>query len=204
MSKNKYNIAVIPGDGIGTEVMPEALKVLEVVSNKYGINLQLDHFDFSSYEYYSKHGQMMPDDWKNQIGSHDALFFGAVGWPEKIPDHVSLWGSLLKFRREFDQYINLRPVKLMPGVPSPLANKKPGDINFYIIRENTEGEYSSIGGRMFPDTDREIVMQETVMSRVGVDRVLKFAFELAKKHRQKTSYFGHKVKRYFYNHALLG
>jgi tartrate dehydrogenase/decarboxylase/D-malate dehydrogenase len=180
MSKNKYNIAVIPGDGIGTEVMPEALKVLEVVSNKYGINLQLDHFDFSSYEYYSKHGQMMPDDWKNQIGSHDALFFGAVGWPEKIPDHVSLWGSLLKFRREFDQYINLRPVKLMPGVPSPLANKKPGDINFYIIRENTEGEYSSIGGKMFPDTDREIVMQETVMSRVGVDRVLKFAFELAK------------------------
>ena len=180
MSKNKYNIAVIPGDGIGTEVMPEALKVLEVVSNKYGINLQLDHFDFSSYEYYSKHGQMMPDDWKNQIGSHDALFFGAVGWPEKIPDHISLWGSLLKFRREFDQYINLRPVKLMPGVPSPLANKKPGDINFYIIRENTEGEYSSIGGKMFPDTDREIVMQETVMSRVGVDRVLKFAFELAK------------------------
>jgi len=185
MSKNKYNIAVIPGDGIGTEVMPEALKVLEVVSNKYGINLQLNHFDFSSYEYYSKHGQMMPDDWKNQIGSHDALFFGAVGWPEKIPDHVSLWGSLLKFRREFDQYINLRPVKLMPGVPSPLANKKPGDINFYIIRENTEGEYSSIGGKMFPDTDREIVMQETVMSRVGVDRVLKFAFELAKNTEKK-------------------
>ena len=185
MSKNKYNIAVIPGDGIGTEVVPEALKVLEVVSNKYGINLQLDHFDFSSYEYYSKHGQMMPDDWKNQIGSHDALFFGAVGWPEKIPDHVSLWGSLLKFRSEFDQYINLRPVKLMPGVPSPLANKKPGDIDFYIIRENTEGEYSSIGGKMFPDTDREIVMQETVMSRVGVDRVLKFAFELAQKTEKK-------------------
>lgn len=185
MSKNKYNIAVIPGDGIGTEVVPEALKVLEIVSNKYGINLQLDHFDFSSYEYYSKHGQMMPDDWKSQIGSHDALFFGAVGWPEKIPDHISLWGSLLKFRREFDQYINLRPVKLMPGVPSPLANKKPGDINFYIIRENTEGEYSSIGGKMFPDTDREIVMQETVMSRVGVDRVLKFAFELAQKTEKK-------------------
>ena len=185
MSKNKYNIAVIPGDGIGTEVVPEALNVLEVVSNKYGINLKLDHFDFSSYEYYSKHGQMMPDDWKSQIGSHDALFFGAVGWPEKIPDHISLWGSLLKFRREFDQYINLRPVKLMPGVPSPLANKKPGDINFYIIRENTEGEYSSIGGKMFPDTDREIVMQETVMSRVGVDRVLKFAFELAQKTEKK-------------------
>ena len=127
----------------------------------------------------------MPDDWKKQIGSHDALFFGAVGWPEKIPDHISLWGSLLKFRREFDQYINLRPVRLMPGVPSPLANRNPGDINFYIVRENTEGEYSSIGGRMYPDTEREIVMQETVMSRIGVDRVLKFAFELAKTTEKK-------------------
>ena len=185
MRKNKYNIAVIPGDGIGTEVMPEALKVLNIVSNKYGINLNFDHFDFSSYEYYSKHGQMMPDDWKKQIGEHDALFFGSVGWPDKIPDHISLWGSLLKFRREFDQYINLRPVKLMPGVPSPLASRKPGDINFYIIRENTEGEYSSIGGKMFPDTEREIVMQETIMSRVGVDRVLKFAFELANKTEKK-------------------
>ena len=185
MQKNKYNIAVIPGDGIGTEVMPEALKVLNIVSNKYGINLNFNHFDFSSYEYYSKHGQMMPDDWKKQIGEHDALFFGSVGWPEKIPDHISLWGSLLKFRREFDQYINLRPVKLMPGVPSPLASRKPGDIDFYIIRENTEGEYSSIGGKMFPDTEREIVMQETIMSRVGVDRVLKFAFELANKTEKK-------------------
>ena len=185
MQKNKYNIAVIPGDGIGTEVMPEALKVLNKVSNKYGINLLFDHCDFSSYNYYSKHGQMMPDDWKNQIGEHDALFFGSVGWPDKIPDHISLWGSLLKFRREFDQYINLRPVKLMPGVPSPLANRKPGDIDFYIIRENTEGEYSSIGGKMFPDTEREIVMQETIMSRVGVDRVLKFAFELANRTEKK-------------------
>ena len=185
MQKNKYNIAVIPGDGIGTEVMPEALKVLNIVSNKYDINLHFDHFDFSSYNYYSNHGQMMPDDWKNQIGEHDALFFGSVGWPDKIPDHISLWGSLLKFRREFDQYINLRPVKLMPGVPSPLANRKPGDIDFYIIRENTEGEYSSIGGKMFPDTEREIVMQETIMSRVGVDRVLKFAFELANRTEKK-------------------
>ena len=185
MQKNKYNIAVIPGDGIGTEVMPEALKVLKVVSDRFGINLHFDHFDFSSYEYYSKHGQMMPNDWKQQIEQHDALFFGSVGWPEKIPDHISLWGSLLKFRRDFDQYINLRPVKLMPGVPSPLANRKPGDIDFYIIRENTEGEYSSIGGKMFPDTEREIVMQETIMTRVGVDRVLKFAFELANKTEKK-------------------
>ena len=185
MTKNRYNIAVIPGDGIGKEVVPEALKVLEKVSAKHDINLNFDHFNFSSYDYFSKNGQMMPDDWKQQIGSHDALFFGAVGWPEKIPDHISLWGSLLKFRREFDQYINIRPVKLMPGVPSPLANRNPGDINFYIIRENTEGEYSSIGGRMFPDTEREIVLQETVMSRVGVDRVLKFAFELAQKTEKK-------------------
>jgi tartrate dehydrogenase/decarboxylase/D-malate dehydrogenase len=185
MTKNKYNIAVIPGDGIGTEVMPEALKVLEVISNKYGINLHFDHFDFSSYEYFSKHGQMMPDDWKTQIGSHDALFFGAVGWPEKIPDHISLWGSLLNFRRDFDQYINLRPVKLMPGVPSPLANRNPGDIDFYIIRENTEGEYSSIGGKMFAGSEREFVIQETVMSRIGVDRVLRFAFELARNSPKK-------------------
>ena len=128
---------------------------------------------------------MLPDDWRSQIGSHDAIFFGAVGWPEKIPDHVSLWGSLLQFRREFDQYVNLRPVRLMPGVPSPLANRKPGDIDFYVVRENTEGEYSSIGGRMFADTPREIVIQETVMTRVGVDRVLKFAFDLAQRRPKK-------------------
>src|SRR5437868_10461133 len=128
---------------------------------------------------------MMPDDWKEKIGKHDAFYFGAVGWPAKIPDHVSLWGSLIKFRREFDQYVNLRPVRLMPGVPSPLANRKPGDIDFWVVRENTEGEYSSVGGRMFPDTDREFVIQESVFTRTGVDRVLKFAFELAQKREKK-------------------
>ena len=128
---------------------------------------------------------MMPNDWKEKISNHDAIFFGAVGWPDKIPDHVSLWGSLLKFRREFDQYVNLRPVKLMPGVPSPLANKNPGDIDFYIVRENTEGEYSSIGGKMFPNTEREFVVQETIMTKIGVDRVLKFAFNLAKQTKRK-------------------
>jgi tartrate dehydrogenase/decarboxylase/D-malate dehydrogenase len=128
---------------------------------------------------------MMPDDWKEKISSHDAIFFGAVGWPDKIPDHVSLWESLLKFRREFDQYVNLRPVKLMPGVPSPLTNKNPGDIDFYIVRENTEGEYSSIGGKMFPNTEREFVVQETIMTKIGVDRVLKFAFNLAKQTKRK-------------------
>ena len=127
----------------------------------------------------------MPNDWKEKISNHDAIFFGAVGWPDKIPDHVSLWGSLLKFRREFDQYVNLRPVKLMPGVPSPLANKNPGDIDFYIVRENTEGEYSSIGGKMFPNTEREFVVQETIMTKIGVDRVLKFAFNLAKQTKRK-------------------
>src|SRR3546814_9915725 len=124
---------------------------------------------------------MMPDDWKAQVGGHDALFFGAVGWPATVPDHISLWGSLIQFRREFDQYVSLRPARLMPGVPSPLAGRGPGDIDMMIVRENTEGEYSSIGGRMYPGTDREIVMQETVMSRTGVDRILRYAFELAMK-----------------------
>ena len=127
----------------------------------------------------------MPEDWKEKIGKHDAIFFGAVGWPAKVPDHISLWGSLILFRREFDQYVNLRPVRLMPGVPSPLAGRKPGDIDFWVVRENTEGEYSAIGGRMFPGTEREVVVQETVMTRIGVDRVLKFAFELARKTPKK-------------------
>ncbi len=175
----RHQIAVIPGDGIGKEVMPEAIKVLEAVSRQEGVTLELDHFDFASCDYYAKHGKMMPDDWKSRIGDHDAILYGAVGWPATVPDHISLWGSLLLFRREFDQYINLRPVRLMPGVPCPLADRKPGDIDFYVVRENTEGEYSSIGGRMFPGTDREVVIQESVFTRVGVDRVLKYAFDLA-------------------------
>jgi tartrate dehydrogenase/decarboxylase/D-malate dehydrogenase len=176
---NAYRIAVIPGDGIGKETVAEGLRVLETAAKRYGIALKLDTFDFASCDYYERHGQMMPDDWKERIGSHDAIFFGAVGWPKRVPDHISLWGSLIQFRREFDQYVNLRPCRLMPGVPSPLAGRKPGDIDFYVVRENTEGEYSSIGGRMFSGTEREFVLQETVMSRVGVDRILKFAFELA-------------------------
>ncbi|WP_114949187.1 tartrate dehydrogenase, partial [Microvirga calopogonii] len=183
--RKRYRLAVIPGDGIGKETTPEGVRVLEAAAKKFGFDLQLDHFDFSSYDYYAKHGRMLPEDWKEQIGSHEAIFFGAVGWPEKIPDHVSLWGSLLQFRREFDQYINLRPVRLMPGVPTPLANRKPGDIDFWVVRENTEGEYSSVGGKMFPGTDREVVIQETVMTRIGVDRVLRFAFDLAQKRPKK-------------------
>ncbi|HEY4368848.1 MAG TPA: tartrate dehydrogenase [Steroidobacteraceae bacterium] len=186
MSKARtYRIAVIPGDGIGKEVVPEGLRVLQAIAARHGCNFEFDHFDFASCEYYLRHGAMMPPDWKTQIGGHDAIFFGAVGWPATVPDHISLWGSLIQFRREFDQYVNLRPVKLMPGVPCPLAGRKPGDIDFYVVRENTEGEYSSIGGRMFPGTQREIVMQETVMTRVGVDRILKFAFELAQRRGKK-------------------
>jgi len=180
-----YRIAVIPGDGIGKETTPEGVRVLEQAAKKFGFKLEQDWFDFSSYDYYAKHGRMLPEDWKDKIGKHDAIFFGAVGWPEKIADHVSLWGSLLLFRREFDQFVNLRPVKLMPGVPCPLAGRKPGDIDFYVVRENTEGEYSSIGGRMFPGTDREFVVQETVMTRTGVDRILKFAFDLAQSRPKK-------------------
>ncbi len=180
-----YRIAVIPGDGIGKETTPEGVRILEAAAKKYGFELKQDWFDFSSYDYYARHGRMLPEDWKEKIDRHDAIFFGAVGWPEKIADHVSLWGSLLLFRREFDQYVNLRPVKLMPGVPSPLAGRKPGDIDFYVVRENTEGEYSSIGGRMFPGTEREFVVQETVMTRTGVDRILKFAFDLAQRRPKK-------------------
>ena len=163
MGKDRtYRIAVIPGDGIGKEVVPEGVRVLEQAAKRFGFKLEQDWFDFASCDYYAKHGRMMPEDWKDRIGRHDAIFFGAVGWPATVPDHISLWGSLILFRREFDQYVNLRPVRLMPGVPCPLAGRKPGDIDFWVVRENTEGEYSSIGGRMFPDTDREIVVQETV------------------------------------------
>jgi tartrate dehydrogenase/decarboxylase/D-malate dehydrogenase len=174
-------IAVIPGDGIGKEVMPEGVRVLKAAALKYGFDMVFTDFEFSSCEYYQTHGKMLPDDWKDQIAGHDAIFFGAVGWPDTVPDHVSLWGSLIQFRREFDQYVSLRPARLMPGVPSPLAGRKPGDIDMMIVRENTEGEYSSIGGKMFPGTDREIVMQETVMTRTGVDRILRYAFDLAER-----------------------
>ena len=180
-----YKIATIAGDGIGKEVVPESIKILKEAARKHQFQIHFDEFDFASCDYYKKNGKMLPDDWKEKIRKHDAIYFGAVGDPSKVPDHISLWGSLLKFRREFDQYINLRPVKLFEGVPCPLANKKPGDIDMLIVRENTEGEYSSVGGRMFENTEREIALQETVMSRKGVDRVQKFAFELAKLNGRK-------------------
>jgi tartrate dehydrogenase/decarboxylase / D-malate dehydrogenase len=178
-------IAAIPGDGIGKEVMPEGLRVLEAAATRFGIELQFKHIEWASCDYYAKTGQMMPDDWKAQLDGMDAVYFGAVGWPATVPDHVSLWGSLLKFRREFDQYINLRPVRLFEGVPCPLAGRKAGDIDFFVVRENTEGEYTNLGGVMFEGTDREVVVQESVFSRFGADRVLKYAFELAQSRPRK-------------------
>ncbi|MCW4153281.1 tartrate dehydrogenase [Halomonas sp. 18H] len=180
-----HRIAVIAGDGIGTEVMPEGIRALEAAAKRFNIPLEFTTFEFGSCDYYLEHGSMLPDDWFEQLKGFDALFYGAVGWPDKVPDHISLWGSLLQFRRRFDQYINLRPCKLMPGIKSPLAGREPGDIDFYVVRENTEGEYSSIGGKMFEGTEREIVLQETVMSRTGIDRVLKYAFDLAQSRPRK-------------------
>lgn len=174
----KYNIAVIAGDGIGKEVMPEGVRALDAAAHKFDIALVFDHFDWSC-DNYDKHGWWMPPDWKDRIGGHDCIFFGACGWPARVLDHVSLWDSLIKFRREFDQYVNLRPVRLMPGVACPLANRKVGDIDYYVVRENTEGEYSSIGGRLFEGTEREMAQQISTFSRKGVDRIMKFAFELA-------------------------
>ncbi len=188
--KRTHRIAVIPGDGIGKEVMPEGLRALQAAARRFDFALDLVEVEWASCDYYLAHGRMMPDDWRDRLSRCDAIYFGAVGWPATVPDHVSLWGSLLQFRRDFDQYVNLRPCRLMPGVRSPLVDRHgkpraPGDIDFYVVRENTEGEYSSIGGRMYPGTDREIVIQETVMSRVGVDRIARFAFELAQKRPRK-------------------
>ncbi|ACI58223.1 tartrate dehydrogenase (plasmid) [Rhizobium leguminosarum bv. trifolii WSM2304] len=185
MSERIYDIAVISGDGIGKEVVPEGIRVLEAAARRHGFTIRQKWHDFAHCDYYAKHGRMMPETWKEEIGKPAAIFFGAVGWPEIVPDHISLWGSLLQFRREYDQYVNLRPVRLMEGVPCPLAGRKPGDIDFWVVRENTEGEYSAIGGRMFEGTEREMVMQETVMTRKGVDRILKFAFDLAQTRPRK-------------------
>ncbi len=174
-----YRIAVVPGDGIGREVVPEGLRCLRAAAEVHGFALETTEFGFASAEYWLEHGEMLPPDWQDILAGFDAIFFGAVGWPAVVPDHVSLWGSLLRFRRGFDQYVNLRPVRLLRGVRGPLRDHGPGDIDFLVVRENTEGEYSSIGGRIFEGTDRETVLQETVMTRTGVDRVLRYAFELA-------------------------
>jgi len=187
---HSFRIAAIPGDGIGKEVMPEGLRVLDAAARRFDIDLQITPIDWASCDHYAKTGAMMPADWKAQLQSLDAIYFGAVGWPASVPDHISLWGSLLKFRREFDQYVNLRPVRLFEGVPCPLVDakgkpRKPGDIDFFVVRENTEGEYTNLGGRLYEGTEREIVIQESVFSRHGTDRVMKYAFELAQSRPRK-------------------
>ncbi len=178
-----YKIAAIPGDGIGREVLPEGMRVLEAAGHKYGITWQWDEFPWSC-EYRLTHGRMMPEDGLDTIRHHDAIFFGACGFPG-VPDHVSLWEMLIPMRREFDLYVNLRPVRLMPGVKSPLAGRAVGDIDFWVVRENTEGEYSAMGGRIFEDTERETVTQISTFTRAGTDRVLRYAFDLAHKRPKK-------------------
>src|SRR3954467_5541159 len=181
--KNTLKIAVIPGDGIGNEVIPEGLRALEAAGKKFGLSFDLTHLDYSC-ERFVKTGKMMPDDGLERMRHFDGILLGAVGFPG-VPDHVSLWGLLIPLRRGFHQYVNLRPVKLFKGVQSPLAGRTPEDIDFYVVRENTEGEYSSIGGRMNPGTEHEFVIQESVFTRRGVDRVQRFAFELARKRKKK-------------------
>ena len=178
---NTYRIATVPGDGIGKEVIPESVEVLNLVAAKCGFQLKYKNYDYSC-EHFKKYGKMMPEDGLERLRDSDGIFLGAVGYPG-VPDHVSLWGLLIPIRRGFQQYVNLRPVRLLKGVESPLKN--PGDIDFYIVRENNEGEYSYIGGRLNEGTEHELAIQESVFTRRGVDRVMKYAFELAKKRNKK-------------------
>jgi len=178
-----HRIAVIAGDGIGKEVVPEGQRVLEAAGRKFGFSLSWDEKPWSC-DYYAKHGKMMPDDGLDEIRNHDSIFLGAVGFPG-VPDHVSLWGLLIKLRRGFNLYANVRPVRLMPGVQSPLRGREAGDIDFIVVRENSEGEYSTVGGRCFEGTDAEMVVQESIFSRFGVDRIMRYAFELARTRPKK-------------------
>jgi tartrate dehydrogenase/decarboxylase / D-malate dehydrogenase len=176
-------IAVIPGDGIGKEVIPEGIRVLEAVGRRFGLSYTWDSFDWSC-ERFAKTGAMMPAGGLDEIAGHDAIYLGAVGWPG-VPDHVSLWGLLIPIRRGFQQYVNLRPVRLFEGVASPLAGRKPGEIDYWIVRENNEGEYSAIGGRMYEGTELEAAIQQAVFTRKGCDRVMRYAFELARRRQRR-------------------
>ena len=179
----EHRIAVIAGDGIGKEVVPEGIRVLEAAGAKFGLRFQWDALPWSC-EHHARHGRMMPEDGLEQIRHHAAIFLGAVGFPG-VPDHVSLWGLLIPIRRGFQQYANIRPVRLMPGLRSPLLGRAAGDIDLVIVRENTEGEYSSIGGRIFDGTEAEMAVQESIFTRRGVDRILRYAFELARRRPKK-------------------
>ena len=177
-----FDIAVIPGDGIGQEVVPEGVRVLERTGSIFGFDFRFQRFDWSC-ERYKKTGRMMPEDGIARLRDHHAIFFGAAGFPG-VPDHLSLWGLLIPIRREFDQYVNLRPVRLFPGVTAPVRAEA-GEIDFWVIRENTEGEYSQIGGRLFAGTAEEMAVQESVFTRRGTDRILRYAFEFARKLTRK-------------------
>jgi tartrate dehydrogenase/decarboxylase/D-malate dehydrogenase len=177
-SLKTFHVAVIAGDGIGKEVIPEGIRVLEAAGARFGVQFDWRFFDWSCESYLST-GQMMPADALNQLRRFDAIYLGAVGRPD-VPDHISLWGLLIPIRRTFQQYVNLRPVRLFEGIETPLKNHGPQDIDFTIIRENNEGEYSNIGGRIYEGTNEETVIQQTVFTRRGVDRVLRFAFSLAR------------------------
>lgn len=179
----QYRIAAIPGDGIGNEVVPEGIRVLEAAGKRFGLSFQWDHFDWSC-AYYQKHGEMMPKDGLDRIKGHDAIFLGAVGFPG-VPDHVSLWGLLIPIRRNFRQYVALRPVRLLRGMTSPLAGRTVKDIDFYVVRENNEGEYSEIGGRMYRGTEREFASQQAVFTRTGTDAIMRYAFALARGRAKK-------------------
>ncbi|MCU8058457.1 tartrate dehydrogenase [Shewanella sp. SM34] len=180
---SKVKIAVIAGDGIGTEVIPEGIRTLEATGKILGVTFEWTYFDWSC-ETYHKTGRMMPEDGLKQLKSFDAIYLGAVGFPG-VPDHISLWGLLLPIRRAFEQYVNLRPIRLFEGVPCPLAGKKPGDIDFYVVRENVEGEYSAVGGIQYEGTEHEIVSQQSIFTRRGTDRILKYAFDLAQSREAK-------------------
>ena len=170
-----FRIAVVPGDGIGTEVIPQGIEVLESATRDTGFRFEWTEFDWSC-ETFIKTVRMMPENAIDTLAAIDAMYLGAVGFPG-VPDHVSLWGMLIPIRRGFDQYVNLRPVRKFEGMTSPLRNS--GEIDFVVVRENVEGEYSSIGGVQFSGSDREMVFQQSVFTRKGTDRVLRFAFELA-------------------------
>ncbi len=180
-----FKIAVIPGDGIGVPVIDQGIKVLERIGSKYGVSWEWDYFEWSC-EHYNKKGRMMPENGLELIKNHDAIYLGAVGFPG-VPDHVSLWGLLIPIRRVFQQYACIRPVRSFEGIPSPLANADPEAIDFIVVRENNEGEYSEIGGRIFQGTADEIVSQQTLFSKKGVDKILEYAFDLAQKRSGKVT-----------------
>lgn len=178
-----YNVAVIPGDGIGLEVVPEGIRVLEAAGHRFGIDFNWQTLPWGC-ENYNRTGRFMPEDGIEQLKEFEAIFLGAVGFPG-VPDHLSLWELLIPIRRELEQYVNLRPVRMLKGMDTPLKNRGPEDIDFVIVRENNEGEYSQIGGRLYSGTESEVVVQESVFTRKGVDRVMRFAFELARSREAK-------------------